>query len=57
MRNMSQHFSTSKITNTKIFYGEHLNWCNQIEKNNTDLIYLINYKDKIVGYIISSFRC
>ena len=51
MRNTSQHFSTSKITNTKIFYDEHLNWCNQIEKNNTELIYLISFNNKIVGYI------
>ena len=51
MRNMSQHFSTSKITNTKIFYNEHNNWCNLIEQKNTDLIYLINYNNVSIGYI------
>lgn len=51
MRNMSQHFSTSKITNNKIFYDEHNNWCNFIYKNNTDLIYLITYDSMNVGYL------
>ena len=48
---MSQHFSTSKITNNKIFYDEHNNWCNFIYKNNTDLIYLITYDSMNVGYL------
>jgi UDP-2,4-diacetamido-2,4,6-trideoxy-beta-L-altropyranose hydrolase len=51
MRNMSQHFSTSKITNTKIFYNVHNKWCNLIENNNTDLIYLIIYENVTIGYI------
>ena len=51
MRNMSQHFSTSKITNTKIFYNEHNNWCRLIEQKNTDLIYLISSDNISIGYI------
>ncbi len=51
MRNMSQHFSTSKITNTKIFYNEHNNWCRSIEQKNTDLIYLISSDNISIGYI------
>lgn len=51
MRNTSQHFSTSKITNTKIFYSDHNNWCDLIEQNNTDIIYLIYYNKAVIGYI------
>ena len=51
MRNMSQHFSTSKITNTKIFYSDHNNWCNLIDQKNTDLIYLIKFQNTSIGYI------
>tara|TARA_B110000027_G_scaffold23528_1_gene25440 strand:+ start:6873 stop:8357 length:1485 start_codon:yes stop_codon:yes gene_type:complete len=56
MRNMSQHFSTSKITNHKIFYDEHNSWCNYIDKNNTDLIYIINYKNMSIGYLRYHFQ-